>query len=92
MKELFINNIKCKIGNNAKENWKILDANLFFQERKNLENYSDEFENPVQINVEFGGNYSGGIRIGSSEQGQEEGHFDIKTGVKKAQEIFTNKN
>jgi predicted ribosome quality control (RQC) complex YloA/Tae2 family protein len=25
MKELFINNIKCKIGNNAEENWKILD-------------------------------------------------------------------
>jgi hypothetical protein len=34
MKELFINNIKCKIGNNAEENWKILDEandnHLFF--------------------------------------------------------------
>ena len=34
MKEIFINNIKCKIGNNAEENWKILDEanenNLFF--------------------------------------------------------------
>ena len=25
MKEVFINNIKCKIGNNAEENWKLLD-------------------------------------------------------------------
>ena len=34
MKEIFINNIKCKIGNNAEENWKILDEandnHLFF--------------------------------------------------------------
>ena len=34
MKEIFINNIKCKIGNNAEENWKLLDGakedHLFF--------------------------------------------------------------
>jgi hypothetical protein len=34
MKEIFINNIKYKIGNNAEENWKILDEandnHLFF--------------------------------------------------------------
>ena len=34
MKEVFINNIKCKIGNNAEENWKLLDDasenHLFF--------------------------------------------------------------
>ena len=34
MKEIFINNIKCEIGNNAEENWKILDEandnHLFF--------------------------------------------------------------
>lgn len=34
MKEILIDNIKCKIGNNAEENWKILDeakeSYLFF--------------------------------------------------------------
>lgn len=34
MKEIFIENIKCKIGNNAEENWKLLEEayenHLFF--------------------------------------------------------------
>jgi hypothetical protein len=38
------------------KNWQLLPPQKYFLERKTLEGFQEEFYNPVQVNVQYGGN------------------------------------